>query len=76
MLCFVEVKTRTAHDATPAEAAADAHKRRTLQRLAHRYLRRLQPPNPPFRFDVISVYLVPGEKVEVVHFENAFPGNE
>ena len=27
MLCFIEVKTRTAHDMTPAETAVDAHKR-------------------------------------------------
>src|SRR5579863_1196806 len=26
MLCFVEVKTRTAHDITPAESAVDWHK--------------------------------------------------
>jgi putative endonuclease len=33
MLCFVEVKTRTARDAAPAEIAIDAHKRFTLRRL-------------------------------------------
>ena len=27
MLCFIEVKTRTAHDMTPAEASVDSHKR-------------------------------------------------
>lgn len=27
LLCFVEVKTRTAHDMTPAESAVDSHKR-------------------------------------------------
>jgi putative endonuclease len=31
MLCFVEVKTRTAHDATPAEVAVDSHKRTILR---------------------------------------------
>ena len=34
MLCFIEVKTRTAHDMTPAEAAVDEHKRHVLRRLA------------------------------------------
>jgi putative endonuclease len=73
LLCFVEVKTRTAHDMTPAEAAVDTHKRTILRRLARRYLRQLpQAIAPQARFDVISVYLVPGAKPEFVHFEGAF----
>jgi putative endonuclease len=77
MLCFVEVKTRTARDAAPAEIAIDAHKRFTLRRLARQYIRQLpQGTAPPVRFDVLSVYLVPGEKKEFVHFENAFGWSE
>ncbi len=73
MLCFIEVKTRTAHDMTPAESALDRHKQYVLRRLARAYLRQLpQAEAPPVRFDVMSVYLVPGEKREIVHFENAF----
>jgi putative endonuclease len=73
LLCFFEVKTRTARDMTPAEAAVDAHKRRTLRRLARQYIRQLPAESTPqARFDVISVYLVPGEKPEFLHFENAF----
>jgi putative endonuclease len=73
LLCFVEVKTRTAHDMTPAESAVDRHKQLVLRRLARAYIRQLpQAEAPPVRFDVISVYLVPGEKPEIVHFENAF----
>ena len=81
MLCFVEVKTRTARDATPAESAVDAHKRTTLRRLARRYIRQLpQQAAPPVRFDVLSVYLVPGQPHEFLHFEASFgwderPGN-
>jgi putative endonuclease len=73
LLCFIEVKTRTARDLTPAEAAVDAHKRKILRRLARQYVRQL--PNqaaPQVRFDVISVYLVPGQPPEFAHFENAF----
>src|SRR3974390_2940147 len=56
MLCFIEVKTRTAHDMTPAEAAVDEHKRNVLRRLARRYVRQLpQKAAPPVRFDVVSV---------------------
>src|ERR1700738_4287972 len=73
MLCFIEVKTRTARDMTPAEAAVDRHKQLVLRRLARSYLRQLpQTVPPPTRVDVLSVYLVPGQKKEVVHFENAF----
>ena len=77
LLCFVEVKTRTSHDATPAEVAVDTHKRAMLRRLARQYVRQLpQATAPPVRFDVISVYLVPGEKKEFVHFEGAFGWGE
>jgi putative endonuclease len=77
MLCFVEVKTRTARDAAPAEIAVDAHKRYTLRRLARRYLRQLPLETaPPVRFDVLSVYLVPGKEKEFQHFEGAFGWSE
>jgi putative endonuclease len=76
LLCFVEVKTRTTRDMTPAEAAVDAHKRKTLQRLARQYMRQLPGEiAPQARFDVISVYLVPGREAEFAHFENAFSWN-
>jgi putative endonuclease len=77
MLCMIEVKTRTSHDLTPAEVAVDSHKRQTLRRLARQYVRQLpQETAPPVRFDVLSVYLVPGEEEEFVHFENAFGWSE
>jgi len=77
MLCFLEVKTRTARDANPAEIAIDAHKRNTLRRLARQYVRQLpQEAAPPVRFDVVSVYLVPGQEKEFEHFEDAFGWSE
>jgi putative endonuclease len=80
-LCFIEVKARTARDASPAEIAVDAHKRTLLRRLARHYLRQLpQPPAPaqpvPVRFDVVSVYLVPAEPRNITHFEDAFGWSE
>lgn len=73
VLCFIEVKTRTAHDMTPAEAAVDEHKRNVLRRLARRYVRQLpQKTAPPVRFDVLSVYLVPGQDSEFQHFKGSF----
>lgn len=77
MLCFVEVKTRTTRDASPAEIAVDSHKRNTLRRLARQYVRQLpQETAPPVRFDVLSVYLVPRQEKEFVHFEGAFGWSE
>jgi putative endonuclease len=77
MLCIVEVKTRTAHDLAAAEVAVDSHKRNTLRKLARQYIRQLpQETAPPVRFDVISVYLVPGHAKEFVHFEGSFGWSE
>jgi putative endonuclease len=77
MLCFVEVKTRTAHDIAPAEVRVDSHKRAVLRRLARQYVRQLpRETAPPVRFDVLSVYLVPGQKKEFHHFEGSFGWSE
>lgn len=77
LLCIIEVKTRTAHDIAPAEAAVDSNKRRILRKLARAYTRQLPRAEfPPVRFDVMSVYLLPGGKPEIVHFENAFGWEE
>ncbi len=77
LLCFIEVKTRTARDMTPAEVAVDSHKRQTLRRLARRYVRQLPQETPPqVRFDVVSVYLVPGAERQIEHFEAAFGWSE
>jgi putative endonuclease len=77
ILCFFEVKTRTARDLTPAEAAVDLHKRNVLRRLARQYVRQLPGgPAPQVRFDVVSVYLEPDKAPEFVHFENAFGWRE
>ncbi len=77
LLCFFEVKTRTAHDMAPAEATIDDHKRKVLRRLARQYLRQLPGESAPeVRFDAVSVYLLPGAAPEITHFENAFGWSE
>src|SRR6266705_4885264 len=60
-LCFVEVKTRTTRDVKPAEAAVDAEKQRDLSRVAREFLRKIKS-DPPFRFDIVSVYFEPGQE--------------
>jgi len=77
-LCFVEVKTRTARDILPAEAAVDDEKRRALRRLGRAYLRAFpekQRHTIATRFEVVSVYLLGGAP-EFQFFPNAFDWDE
>lgn len=76
-LCFIEVKTRTAHDMAAAEVMVDDHKRRMIRRLARHYLWQLPgEARPHARFDVLSVYLIPGHAPEFVHFPGSFEWSE
>lgn len=62
-LCFVEVKTRSRRDNTPAASAIDYGKKQMLRRMADAYRRTLPASGrytTPFRFDVVSVYLERG----------------
>jgi putative endonuclease len=70
-LCFVEVKTRTTRDVKLAEAAVDPEKQHDLAQVAREFLRKTKG-NPPFRFDIISIYLEAGREPEVELFRNAF----
>jgi putative endonuclease len=68
-LCFIEVKTRTAHDSSPAERTVTAHKRKTLRKMARSYLSQFNASNKPtVRFDILCVYLLPGCAAEFEHF--------
>lgn len=70
-LCFIEVKTRTTRNVMPAEAAVDAEKQRDLSRVARDFLRKIKG-NPPFRFDIVSVYFEGGLAPDIELFRNAF----
>ena len=75
VLCFIEVKTRSSHAVMPAEAAVDRAKQRELRGMASQFLRsfRTSPGRrPQSRFDVVSVYLVPGTAPEIDLFKEAF----
>jgi putative endonuclease len=73
VLCFVEVKTRTARDFKPAEAAVDRDKQRELSRVARDFLRHM-PPSCQWRFDVLAVYYDRGGRQPSFElFQNAFP---
>ncbi|HET8891476.1 MAG TPA: YraN family protein [Candidatus Angelobacter sp.] len=70
-LCFIEVKTRTTRNIMPAEAAVDAEKQRDLSRVAREFLRKIKG-DPPFRFDIVSVYLEAGLSPDIGLFKDAF----
>jgi putative endonuclease len=71
-LCFIEVKTRTSHAVKPAEAAVNRAKQTELRGMAALYLRH-QKAHPQTRFDVVSIYLVPGAAPQIDLFKHAFP---
>jgi putative endonuclease len=72
VLCFIEVKTRTTRVVQPAEAAVDNEKQLDLSRVAREFLRKISG-NPPFRFDIVSIYFEVGRQAEIQLFRNAFP---
>lgn len=71
-LCIVEVKTRGSRGTATAESAVDEDKRRTLRRLARRYLKRAAVPEAASRFDVVTVYFEQGREPEITLVRNAF----
>jgi putative endonuclease len=73
-LCFIEVKTRTVRDdLLPAESAVDFDKRRDLSHVAREFLRKTRTKeDPPFRFDIVTVYLEPGLKPDITLLKGAF----
>lgn len=71
-LVFVEVKTRALGGWTRPSRAVDARKRRAIFRTATEYLRLLDNPRVPYRFDVIEVLLGDEQIREVRHIENSF----
>ncbi len=72
VLCFIEVKTRTARDVKPAESAVDRNKQKELSLVARDFLRQM-PPSCQWRFDVLSVYYDHGPRRPSFElFKNAF----
>jgi len=73
LLCFIEVKTRTTRAIQPAEAAVDPEKQRDLNGVAREFLRKVKG-DPPYRFDIVSVYLEQGAEPDITLFRDAFRG--
>lgn len=73
ILVFAEVKTRSFRSAfsRPADAV-DREKEKLVARGGLAWLRLLGKPDIVFRFDIVEVFLVPGEEPEVRVLEAAF----
>ena len=72
-LVFVEVKTRTSHDAGHPAEAVGPEKQQRLTRLALAYLKRHGLLEHKARFDVVAVTCAPGaKKPKIDHIQNAF----
>ena len=72
-LVFIEVKTRTREDFGRPLAAVDRDKRKRISRGALAWLRMLDNPDIPFRFDVVEVMVADSAKPRVELIRNAFP---
>jgi putative endonuclease len=72
VLCFIEVKTRSARDENPAESAVDKKKRRDVIAMAREYLGNL-PPECPWRFDLVTVYYEAGGRPGFELFTDVLP---
>jgi putative endonuclease len=71
-LVFVEVKTRSPGGWTRPARAVNARKRLALSRTANDYLRLLNFPQVPYRFDVVEVIVERDVVAEVRHIERCF----
>jgi putative endonuclease len=77
VLCFIEVKTRSSKEVATASSAVDRNKRQTLRRLARAYLRQLpEGERPETRFDIVTVYELPGKLREIRLIPGAFGWSE
>src|SRR5436853_4636743 len=71
-LVFVEVKTRTSEDLRRPYEDITAFQKRQISRGALAWLRMLDNPDIPFRFDVVEVIAAGEEKPRCELIQNAF----
>jgi putative endonuclease len=70
--CFIEIKTRKSDLMGAPQEAVGVFKRKQISRLANAYLSAAENAEVPCRFDVVEVWLSPGQKPRVQWIENAF----
>jgi putative endonuclease len=74
-LVFIEVKTRSSIDHGDPYEAVTEEKQKHMSRVALDYLRRIQNPEIPVRFDILEVILSAGKFI-CNHYPNAFSLSE
>ncbi len=70
-LVFVEVKTRRTLDFGNPAAAVNLEKQNLISRGALAWLRMLDDPDIPFRFDIVEV-IIEGKRISFQVIQNAF----
>jgi putative endonuclease len=65
-LVFVEVKTRTSDAFGPPHAGVTQEQEDRIIRGAKEWLRMLNDPRVPYRFDVVEVLIKPAPKVQLI----------
>jgi Holliday junction resolvase-like predicted endonuclease len=73
-LAFVEVRTRTVQEESPAlsELSVTKEKQRVVIRSAQRFLAERRTPESPYRFDVVAIDNIPGQPPVVRQHKDAF----
>jgi len=71
-LCFVEVKTRSSVDFGEPQDAVNLTKQKQLAKLAAAFLSERELTDVSYRFDVIEVWLLEGQKPRVNWIRDAF----
>jgi putative endonuclease len=73
-LAFVEVKTRTSSRSEfgSPEDAVTAEKQRHLSRMARQFVREYRATRAPFRFDILAIEALPGQRPIVRLHKGAF----
>jgi len=71
VLVFVEVKAL--RSGAPPEAAVNLKKQRRVARAARSYLAQYRLGGAPYRFDILAVSVLPGQKPGFRLLRNAFP---
>ena len=71
-LCFVEVKARKPRSTSRPADAVTIRKQWLIVRTAEHYLKQLDHPHIPWRYDIIEVVMTRSQLLDVRHWPGAF----
>ena len=64
-LAFIEVKTRRSREFAAPQTAVDRRKQRQITKAARRYRRLVRVEDEPYRYDVVSVLILPETRPQI-----------